>query len=122
MVESSYSQSRHPKVCFDPPPQREDFRARAKSISNSLCHGQASFLTTIEGTKGYTESGLSIQHGVASEQERTYMQISFYKGELATSILSSWIGDICASITQDCGIYPVIGGIACWAIWERTDP
>lgn len=59
---------------------------------------------------------------IASEQERTYVQICFYKGKLAASILSSWIGDLCASITQDCSIYPVISGIASYAIRERTDP
>jgi len=95
------SQSRYLKGCYDPRPQREDFRAKAKTISNRLCHGQARFLTTIEGTKGYKETGSSTQRGVASEQEVTYVQISFYKGEIATSIRSSWIGDIRASITQD---------------------
>lgn len=50
------------------------------------------------------------------------MQISFYKGELATSIFGSWIGDLRASITQDCGIHPVISGRVRSAIRECPDP
>jgi hypothetical protein len=49
------------------------------------------------------------------------MKIGFYKGKLAAGIQSSWITDICAGITQNRRVDPVISCIVD-LVRERPDP
>lgn len=62
-----------------------------------------------------------IQLHIPINQDGTYVKICFYKRKLATSILRSWIANICASITQNRRVDSVISCIVD-PVRERPDP
>ena len=62
-----------------------------------------------------------MQPYIPINQERAYVKIGFYKGQLAVGISSCWIANICARITQNRGIDSVISCVVV-PVREGPDP